>query len=164
MELSATANWETELTELFLLRPEDVTPAYVDWLADPDVSRYLESRFGTHTEQSTRAYVSACMNDPNTLFLGIRCKAMESAHVGNVKLAPIDRHHGLAEVGIMIGDRGAWGRGIATDVLKSVIRISQDELALRKLTAGCYGSNVGSRKAFERAGFQVEADGFLLRQ
>jgi RimJ/RimL family protein N-acetyltransferase len=30
-------------------------------------------------------------------------------------------------------------------------------LGIRKLTAGCYASNIGSAKAFLRAGFHIEA-------
>ncbi len=86
-------------------------------------------------------------------------------HVGNVKLAPIDRRHGLGEVGILVGEPDAWGRGIASSALLAISAIAQNQLSLRKLTAGCYASNVGSRKAFERAGFTVEGvrrDHFIL--
>lgn len=31
-----------------------------------------------------------------------------------------------------------------------------DDLGLKKLTAGAYAENVGSIKAFERAGFEIE--------
>jgi RimJ/RimL family protein N-acetyltransferase len=34
--------------------------------------------------------------------------------------------------------------------------IACEELGLRKLTAGCYASNVGSVRAFCKAGFAVE--------
>lgn len=165
MQLNPTPRWNTERIELFMLRPEHVGPAYVGWLGDPEVNRYLESRFATHTEQSTREFVQGCLDDPQALFLGIRSKLLDSRHVGNIKLAPIDARHGLAEIGILIGESLAWGRGIASDAISALAAIAEDQLSLRKLTAGCYASNVGSQKAFQRAGFEIEGerhDHFML--
>lgn len=165
MDLASTPRWQTDAIELFLLAPEHVGSDYVSWLNDPLVGRYLESRFAEHTEASTRAFVGAQRDDANALFLGIRSKSLAMRHVGNIKLAPIDRRHGLGEIGLLIGERSAWGRGIASDAIAALALIARDELSLRKLTAGCYASNVGSEKAFRNAGFEVEArrrDHFLL--
>lgn len=165
MELPTTPEWRHGDVELFLLEPGHVSPDYVRWLNDPRVNRYLESRFVEHTLDSTREFVRQCRADPGTLFLGIRSDTLGGRHVGNVKLAPIDRRHGLGEVGILVGEPDAWGRGIASIALLALSSIAQNQLSLRKLTAGCYASNVGSRKAFERAGFTVEGvrrDHFVL--
>lgn len=158
MQLDPTPRWSTERIELFVLRPEHVGPGYVGWLVDREVNRFLESRFATHTEQSTRSFVQGCLDDPKALFLGIRSKVLGSRHVGNIKLAPIDARHGLAEIGILIGERSAWGRGIASDAIAALAEIALEQFSLRKLTAGCYASNVGSQKAFQRAGFEFEGE------
>jgi RimJ/RimL family protein N-acetyltransferase len=144
--------------ELFLLTPDHVTDAYVRWLNDPKVNAYLESRFVEHTHNSTRDFVQACLDDDKTLFLGIRSKQFESRHVGNIKLGPIDKTHGLGEVGILVGDSAVWGHGIGCDAILLLSEIAKDQLYLRKLTAGCYGANVASRKVFEKAGFEVECE------
>lgn len=156
MHLDATPDWRLGDVELFLLEPELVSAAYVGWLNDPRVNRFLESRFVTHTLEGTREFVRQCRADAGTLFLGIRSHALDGRHIGNVKLAPIDRRHGLGEIGILIGEPDAWGRGVASSTLAILKTIAQRQLGLRKLTAGVYISNVGSRKAFERVGFIVE--------
>jgi ribosomal-protein-alanine N-acetyltransferase len=155
MHLTRSDRWCTPAVECFLLMPELVTQAYVDWLNDPEINRFLESRFVLQDISDVRAFVAIQLADPKTLFLGVRSVAL-NRHVGNIKLGPIDRQHGLGEIGIMIGDRGAWGRGIGADAIRVVVRIAQHELGLRKLTAGCYGSNVGSARAFLNAGFEIE--------
>jgi [ribosomal protein S5]-alanine N-acetyltransferase len=156
MRLPASSRWIGASVELFLLTPEAVGAAYVGWLNDPLVNRYLESRFALATRESTCAFVAKCLEDPNTLFLGIRSTAL-GRHVGNIKLGGIDRHHGLAEVGIMVGDRAAWGQGIATQAIERLADIAAAELRLRKLSAGCYASNSASARAFAKAGFCLEA-------
>jgi ribosomal-protein-alanine N-acetyltransferase len=153
---SSASAWHDERVELFLLEEADVGSAYVGWLNDPLVNRYLESRFMVHNEDSTRAFVSSCLDDPCTLMLGVRSIALQGRHVGNIKLGPIDRRHGLGEVGVLIGDREAWGGGLASSAIRLLCAIAAQQLGLRKLTAGCYASNVGSERAFVKAGFSVE--------
>lgn len=157
LQASPAAPWQDERVELFLLEEADVGPAYVGWLNDPLVNRFLESRFAVHDEASTRAFVKSCLDDPDVLMLGIRSLALKGRHVGNIKLGPIDRRHGLGEIGILIGDREAWNGGVGSSAIRLLSRLAHKELGLRKLTAGCYTSNSGSQRAFEKAGFIVEA-------
>lgn len=165
MDLISSAEWRHRDVELFVLEQKHVGPDYVRWLNDPTINRFLESRFTTHTQASVSTFVQCCRDDANTLFMGIRSLSLNQRHIGNVKLASIDRRHGLGEVGILIGESDAWGHGFASSALKALAALSMKQLGLRKLTAGCYVSNVGSQKAFERAGFVVEGvrrDHFIL--
>lgn len=157
MRIDPTSRWKNDSVQLFLLEPAHVNQAYVAWLNDPIVNRYLESRFTTHTPESTRAFVKTCLEDVSTLFLGIRSREHD-AHVGNIKLGPINDIHGVGEVGILVGEKGAWGKGIASAAITMLAEIAREELRLRKITAGCYASNVGSMKAFLRAGFEIEGE------
>lgn len=165
MELLPTDAWQDDTVSLFVLGEEHVGPDYVRWLNDPRIGRFLESRFTQHDEAGTRAFVARCRADDATLFLGIRSRALGDRHVGNIKLAPIDRRHGLGEIGLLIGEPDAWGRGLASHSIARLCDIARSQLGLRKLTAGCYASNVGSERAFLRAGFEregVRRDHFLL--
>lgn len=164
MRLEPSFPWSTRRVELFILEPSHVTREYVGWLGDPAVSRFLESRFMQHDHASTVAYVDKVLADTDALMLGIRSIELDR-HIGNIKLAPIDQHHGLGEIGLLIGDRSSWGRGMGCDAITVLLHIAARQLGLRKLTAGCYASNVGSARAFEKAGFVregVRKNHFLL--
>jgi ribosomal-protein-alanine N-acetyltransferase len=156
MELAPSAAWRRPSIELFLLTEADVGEDYVRWLNDPQINRYLESRYATHTLQGTREFVRDCLASPNMLFLGIRSSALGGRHVGNIKLGPIDRRHGLGEIGLLLGEPQAWGRSVGSEAIAAICDIADCQLGLRKITAGCYASNVGSEKAFMKAGFEVE--------
>lgn len=151
-------DWKSRLgdVELFGLDADAVTDEYVAWLNDPTVNRYLESRFVHHTLESTRQFVQAIVDGDDSILFGIRY-APDGRHVGNIKLGPVERHHRRAEIGLLVGERTVWGRGIATNAIELATRYAFDALGLRKVTAGCYAGNVGSRRAFEKAGFVVEA-------
>lgn len=155
MYLNFDPSPEDQTVSLFILTPDHVSQTYVSWLNAPEINQYLESRFASHSIETTRAFVAASLASPDNLFLGIRSRALDR-HVGNIKLGPIDRHHATADIGILVGDQAAWGQGIATAAIGLVCDIARDQLRLRKLTAGCYASNGGSRRAFEKVGFAVE--------
>lgn len=155
MQLVPTFPWCSRDVELFLLEPDHVTADYVQWLNDPAVNQFLESRFVTHDIGSTRDFVAGVLRDPSALMWGIRWREAD-VHVGNIKLGPIDRRHRTGEIGLMIGARESWGKGLGATAIALVAEIASRQLGLRKLTAGCYGSNIGSARAFEKAGFVVE--------
>ena len=141
--------------ELFLLRPEDVTEAYVSWLNDPAVNRFLLSRDQVHTVPSVCDFVAGLLESELDLFLGIRYRAT-GTHVGNIRLGPIEHESASAPLGILVGDRAMWGKGIASTAIDVVADIARASLGLRSLWAGCFVTNVGSRKAFEKAGFAID--------
>ena len=157
MELQATSRWQRPALSFFLLEEGDVGPAYVDWLNDPRVNRFLEIRFSPQTLESTRAFVRSCRQSSHSVLWGLRATALGGRHIGNIKLGPIDRQHGLGEIGLMLGEPESWGRGLARTAIDMVCEIGTHELGLRKFTAGCCAGNLGSERAFLAAGFSVEA-------
>lgn len=158
MQIDPTVHAELQHAdiELFLVRPEHVTQQYVSWLNDAEVNRYLESRFAAHTIESTQAFVQANLAAPDAVLFGIRSRALDE-HVGNIRLGHIHMQHRTAEIGILIGNRKAWGKGLASASISLVCEFARRQLQLRKVTAGCYAVNIGSLRAFEKAGFRSEA-------
>lgn len=140
------------------LRPvtaEDVTDAYCAWLNDPAVNQYLETRFVTHTRASVAAYVEAQRLATDAVLLAI-VRRHDDRHVGNIRIGGIDRHHRSATIALMIGDRTAWGHGIGTEAIALASRYAGEQLGVRKLNARCYAGNIGSIRAFEKAGWTHE--------
>ncbi|MBI2577995.1 MAG: GNAT family N-acetyltransferase [Candidatus Wildermuthbacteria bacterium] len=144
--------------ERVYLRPvvqSDATDEYVGWLNDPEINRFLESRFVLHTKAALKEYIQKKFEDSDTVFLAIILKET-GRHIGNIKLGPIDWHHGIGDIGIMIGDRESWGKGFATETIKTLEEYAFKVLGLHKLTAGAYEPNIGSIKSFLKAGFFEE--------
>ena len=149
---------EGEHIQLRALDDEDVGPAYLSWLSDRLGNRYLESRYRPPTLAGLRQWVAAQNASSSELLFGIflRDAGTEGAHVGNIKLGGIDRVHRRGDIGLLIGDRDSWGKGIATEAIGLVTRFAFDQLGLNKVTASCYEPNEGSRRAFLKAGFVEE--------
>lgn len=156
MKIKPTERWLSDSIELFLLDPTHVTASYVSWLNNPLVNRFLESRFNVHTIESTQDFVAQCLESDTNILFGIRAKLLGNVHVGNIKLGPIDYRHGRGEIGILIGEPAAWGKGIASQAITQICEIARVDLTLRKITAGIYETNIGSIKAFQKVGFEIE--------
>lgn len=137
------------------LCPQDANRDYCGWLNDPQVNRYLESRYQRWTVKKIREYVKDINSSKSNLFLAIIRKDC-GRHIGNIKLGPVDLRHKHCDIGIIIGDKPSWGRGFATEAIKLARDYAFKTLKLQKLTAGIYGQNIGSLKAFKKAGFSVE--------
>lgn len=146
----------TDRLELRNLEPSDATARYVGWLNDPGITRFLEVRFHTHTIESTADFIRSVNASPDTILFGLFVDGGRR-HIGNIKLGPVNLHHRRADIGLVIGDRAEWGKGYATEAIALVTAFGFHELGLVKITAGCYGANQGSLKAFEKAGFLMEA-------
>lgn len=143
------------------LRPlvlSDVGDEYLAWMNDREVTQYLESRFQPTTMDSLRAFVAGIVGDSSHVMMAI-VEREQRRHIGNIKIGPIDRHHDVAEVGLLIGNKGCWGRGYATEAIVLATQYAFGDLQLRRLTAGAYASNIASIRAFERAGFRREGCG-----
>ncbi len=150
----------TIVCDNWLLRPldgADVTPAYRDWLDDPEVNRYLETRHVEQTLDSISSFVSAKNASEDEFLFGI-FRGPSGGHVGNIKLGPIRKYHRLGEVSLFIGDRSCWGRGLATKAIRGVTRFGFEALELNKIVASMYSANIASTVAFLKAGWSRECE------
>ena len=148
---------ETLITKRFRLRIlnlNDVGPHYVSWLNDPEVNRYLESRYHSHTIDTTIKYVNECHNDPQIFSFAI-FERNSDLHIGNIKIVICDEEKKVGQIGILIGEKSYWGQGVATEVIKALLNFGFEILNLREIVAGCYRSNVASLKAFIKSGFSI---------
>lgn len=134
--------------KIFLRRltEDDASEDYVRWMNDPEINQYLESRFYTHTIESTKAFIRSVTNDSNYQF-GIFDKAT-SKHIGNIKIGSINAYHRFADIGFLIGEKEYWGKGIATEAIRLATDFGFNFLKLHKLFGGAYSPNMGSVKSF----------------
>jgi RimJ/RimL family protein N-acetyltransferase len=133
---------------------KDVTQDYVDWLNNPNINRYLESRFSLHTINSVLLDVNTWISCPYTFFYTIRCPN-SNKHVGNIKLGPINPHHMTCNVAYLMGDMRFVGKGFATNALLLLTEYVFS-VGVRKVTAGAYELNKASLRVMQKAGFSFE--------
>lgn len=133
---------------------------YLRWMNDPRVTRTI-GRFDYLLPVSQAKLVAYFNNidTDTTIFLAIYAKRSSRAterFVGTFKLYDLDQLARRASIGLVVGEREAWGRGIASASIRAACRFIFDALGFRKVTAGYHAINIGMHRAFEKNGFQVE--------
>lgn len=145
--------------EKIYLRPvniQDANQDYCRWMNDPEVTRYTESRFSAHTLEDIKVYIERESESKDSIFLAIVLKE-NNRHIGNIKIHRIDKVHNHAEISLLIGEKSCWGQGIGAEAIRLTAGHAFNALNLHKVYAGCYANNIGSIKAFKKAGFKEEA-------
>lgn len=137
------------------VRLSDVNENYYQWLNDSEINQFLETRFLPQSIHNIEEFVRSKDGNSNEVLFAI-CDKISSKHIGNIKVGPINWIHRYADISLLIGDKAFWGKGVATEAIQLVSHFSFNVLNLHKLKAGCYEKNVGSMKAFEKAGFEKE--------
>lgn len=135
----------------------DVTAQYLQWLTDPSVNQFLETRWDPQTMESIRDFVDRMVSSPDNRLLAI-IENYTSQHIGNLKIGPINRHHNYADLSYFIGAKEYWNNGFATEAIKAAIAYAFDELGLYSLRAGVYADNLGSRKVLEKCGMTYRGE------
>lgn len=126
---------------------------YLRWLGDSEVTAYSEQRHLAHTVQSQLDYLSTFSGREDRFFWDIQVKGWKWP-VGTIT-AHLDLPNKTANLGIMVGDRRARGRGYALEAWETIsdFLFEQD---IRKLEAGCMANNWPMRRLLGKAKFQQE--------
>jgi ribosomal-protein-alanine N-acetyltransferase len=139
--------------ERVIVRPmteDDATPLYASWLQDEEVNRYLATK-GSTTEE-LKAYIAQKNAQEDTEFYGIFLRE-DGRHIGTTKLEPIDKVAKAATIGIMIGDKREWGKGLAREAMQLIIQHCFNELGMDEVRLGVLGQNTSAIEAYKKLGF-----------
>lgn len=136
-----------------------LTPEYVAWLNDPDVTRFSEQRFRSHTLDTCRAYVAGVAAGPGRLWAIV--SKTDGTHIGNIAIS-VDPNHRVADVSILVGEKAVWGRGFGLEAWNLVLDFAFGRLKMRKVTAGTLACNHAMLSIMRRSGMTEE--GRRIRQ
>lgn len=135
-------------------KESDITTEYLAWLNDKEVVKYSNQRFLKHDYESALSYLKSFENT-NNLFLALR-ELETGMMIGTMTVYQL-LQHGIADVGIMIGNSQFRGRGLGVASWNSVMDFLLTELKVRKVTAGTIRSNKPMIGIMERTGMECEA-------
>ena len=135
---------------------KDISKKYQNWMNDLEVHKYTEQKYTKHSLINIRKFVKEKNKSKNEFLYGIFLKKNNlNIHIGNIKLGPINFIHRIAEVSYFIGEKELWGKGYTTLAIKEIIKIAK-KMGLKKLKAGFYEMNIGSKKVLEKNNFKLE--------
>lgn len=135
------------------LTKDDVGEKYCNWLNDPDINAYMQSRYTIWNFDKMQKYIE---NISESEYIFAICLVENNEHIGNIKLGPVDWVNRKAEISILVGEKQYWGNGYGAEAVKLVSNYALNTLSLNKVFAGCYFNNKGSESVFLKNGFFKE--------
>jgi RimJ/RimL family protein N-acetyltransferase len=136
------------------MRESDINDRYLSWFIDPEVTKFLDSRRITR-EEALEFLRWGKRN--NRRFMYAICVEATGLHIGNVKIGDVYPRSMLSDLVTVIGDRDYWGKGVAATAIRLATKIAFEKHDIRKLSGGIESDNIGSLKAYLRAGWVMEA-------
>jgi len=136
---------------LTLFELEDITPEYISWLNDQEVVKFSNQRFLKHTHKTSVNYFQSFERTPN-LFLAI--KDLSSKKIIGTMTAYISEQHQTADIGILLGNRDYWGKGIGFDAWATLVKWASANY--RKVSAGAVAVNKPMIALMEKSGMEFE--------
>lgn len=136
----------------FRLRPLRAADAEVmiAWFEDQEVTARLSIRLVPSLE-SELAWVRRSSEDPDTIQWGIEHEGRLVGTTGILAISWTDQH---GSTGTLIGDKTAWGRGIAGEMMRLRADYAFTQHPFVKLKSGYLEGNEASRRAQLGAGYR----------
>ena len=135
-------------------------PNYIRWLKDNEVVKYLgrPEYFKDVDIEEIHKYYNSIISNKYIKFYAVYF-IPDNKFVGTAKISlsnSYNEEYDIADIGIMIGDRNYWGKGLATMILSSISIFAVNSLKVRKLTAGAISENIAVIRSFQKIGFKIE--------
>lgn len=124
---------------------------HVDWLNNPQVTRFSEQRHRQHTLMSQVEYLAAIPDGSYIWLLRLREQILD---IGTIT-AYVDENNKVANMGIMIGNTAAWGHGYGAEAWAAVMAWLFRN-GIRKIECGCMEANKAMAKLAAKVGMSPE--------
>lgn len=141
----------------YIIRPfkEEDALLWQTWDTDPEIQARMPEPKNEVRDISTQyEYIEECENDEDGYYWSIETK--DGVTIGTVSLFEINQHHMTADLGIVIGNKEYWGKGVATEVIRSVMDYAFNKLNLERISSEVEEDNLPMKKVFEKTGFKQD--------
>jgi RimJ/RimL family protein N-acetyltransferase len=149
------------VNDVILRRPEpgDVEQLYAQ-KNDPDAVGLLRGFALGYSRQGIAKWIEAhCRRKDEVIW--VIADAQSDQCLGHTALYGIDHRVGSAELGIMLGAKDRWDRGLGKDICRRVIGYGFGMLHLNRIEVRILENNARARHVFGKLGFCEEG---VLRQ
>jgi RimJ/RimL family protein N-acetyltransferase len=142
--------------ERIALRPLEVEDASLcqEWLNDPENLQYL-LRFRPLTLAEERGWLGSLQGKREDHVFGIALREGERL-IGACGLHGAELPHRTGQLGIMIGDRTAQGKGYGSEAIRLLLEYGFGTLGLHRVALFVYANNARGIRCYESCGFRRE--------
>ena len=147
-----------ELVRFTLEEPEISAKAQVRWQRDTEFHRFADGDPARlNSEKKIKEWIEKQVEtgfDQDRYYFSVRTLT-EDKYIGFLGLW-VDLIHGVAWVGLGIGEREFWGKGYGTDMMKLCLQYAFTELCVARVSLGLHEYNPRALRSYEKCGFRLE--------
>ena len=140
----------------FILRPwktEDIE-SLVKFANNPSIAKNMTNQFShPYTAEKGKAFIDMARSGNPTHIFAIEINGQASGGIGLHQQSDIQCKN--AELGYWLAEP-YWGKGIITTAIGQMVDYGFKTFDIERIFARPFGTNIGSQKALEKAGFQLE--------
>ena len=149
--------WEGEKVRLRAVRPDDVN-LFQKYAGDSELDRLAgETEYPYSAERERRRLEKELDEDKDDDDRMLVIETLSGKFAGTIQLYGTDRRHRTAEIGLVLDNRKAWGKGYGSEALRLLLRFVFHELGYEKVNLTVYEFNTRAIALYEHLGFQHEA-------
>lgn len=141
----------------FILRPWSIDDldSLVNFANNPDIAKFMSDQFPhPYTIEKGKAFIEFATKNTITNIFAID---VEGKAAGGIGIHPQeDIYCKNAEMGYWLAEP-YWGKGIITKAVLQMIEYAFANFDISRIYARPFGTNTGSQKVLEKAGFVLEA-------
>ncbi len=131
----------------------DLLPLYNAWINNLETTQYLSEAGSVLTLDEEIAWYDSVVKNPSTRSLTIY-QLPSYRPIGVVNLHQINHRHHKANMGIMIGEPDARGKGFGTEAVELILDYGFNALDLHSIWLTTYAFNHAGQGAYRKAGFR----------
>lgn len=145
------------LGDLVKLRPMEPSEAEAlwRWNHDPDVMRWMGDGYAQSLAHVTKRMAERAPNTYGDVLYGVEVLS-DAQLIGLVTLRDAEPETGIAELDIYLGEKEYWGRGYATDAMRTICRYGFEKMRLHKITLTVVAENQAAHRVYRKVGFVDE--------
>ncbi|NUR47969.1 MAG: GNAT family N-acetyltransferase [Hamadaea sp.] len=143
-----------ELIRLRAFEPEEADALW-RWNHDPAVMRWMDQYYVNSLDRARRGLADAQVNSFAHVLYAVEVLA-DGKLIGLVQLRDTDAAVGSAELDIYLGEKDYWGRGYATDAMRTICRYGFDTMRLHRIGLTVVEANEAARRVYAKVGFVEE--------
>lgn len=127
-------------------------PTYARWFSDLELNTYLGGPGNSFLLEHEEEWYEHMVKDHRKIFSIVVREGQ--CMIGNVGFNRIEERKLVAEVGIAIGDKSAWGQGYGSEALRLLCDYGFTFLSLHTIYLWYTDFNARGRQAYLKAGFK----------
>jgi RimJ/RimL family protein N-acetyltransferase len=141
----------------FKLRPicRDDFAHFMLWVNDPEVTHTL-NLLRPIAEGRELEFLERALSNDNTRDVFFAFDGPDGVYTGNIGLHGIDWISRKAELGIVVGRKELWGKGVGAQAIQAALAYAFNDLNLQKVYLRVFDHNQRGIKLYKRLGFVQE--------